>query len=133
MLVANARLPIFQQHGDKDDNVPAFHSRRMHQVLREAGWKSQYSELVGKGHWFDGVMTTNELKEFYEKNAAKHKDPVSSTGAFNIIVANPGSQSPIKWHTGSSADGSRPIWNCPRGYGGRVGISLIVKCREYSV
>lgn len=43
--------PILQQHGQEDDNVPAFHSRRMSQLLSEVGWETKYWEIPGKGHW----------------------------------------------------------------------------------
>lgn len=43
--------PILQQHGQEDDNVPAFHSRRMSQLVSEAGWETKYWEIPGKGHW----------------------------------------------------------------------------------
>jgi hypothetical protein len=56
---------IVQQHGDADDNVPIYHSRRLNQLIAESIWRSQYFELAGKGHWFDGIMTTDPLLEFY--------------------------------------------------------------------
>jgi hypothetical protein len=30
-------------------------------------WPLEYVELTGKGHWFNGVMSTPRLKEFYEQ------------------------------------------------------------------
>lgn len=46
-----AGTPIIQQHGQEDDNVPVFHSRRMSQLLTETGWTTDYLELPGRGHW----------------------------------------------------------------------------------
>jgi len=43
--------PIIQQHGQDDDNVPVFHSRRMSQLITEAGWKTDYWEIPGRVHW----------------------------------------------------------------------------------
>jgi dipeptidyl aminopeptidase/acylaminoacyl peptidase len=43
--------PILQQHGQDDDNVPVFHSRRMSQLVSEAGWTTDYWEIPGRGHW----------------------------------------------------------------------------------
>ncbi|KAL4801538.1 hypothetical protein BDV18DRAFT_148781 [Aspergillus unguis] len=67
LLLANtAGIPILQQHGSNDTNVPAFHSRLMHGFLEESGWPSTYVELPHQGHWYEGVMTTPLLLKFYE-------------------------------------------------------------------
>ena len=48
LLVGNlAGIPVAQQHGADDDNVPAFHGRLMHELLGQAGWPSEYEELPG--------------------------------------------------------------------------------------
>ena len=60
-----AGIPILQQHGSADDNVPAYHSRLMSQLLAHSDLPSAYVELPGKGHWFDGIMTTEPLRRFY--------------------------------------------------------------------
>ncbi|OOQ90945.1 hypothetical protein PEBR_01821 [Penicillium brasilianum] len=66
LLVGNlAGIPVAQQHGGNDDNVPAYHGRLMHELLGHAQWPSEYRELPGKGHWYEGVMTTTYLKDFY--------------------------------------------------------------------
>ncbi|KAJ5381043.1 uncharacterized protein N7496_003471 [Penicillium cataractarum] len=66
LLVGNlAGIPVAQQHGGDDDNVPAYHGRLMHELLGHTQWPSEYQELPGKGHWYDGVMTTEYLKDFY--------------------------------------------------------------------
>ena len=82
-------IPIAIQHGAADDNVPPFHSRRMNQLLAESGRPARIKELTGVGHWFDGVLTTNFLMEFYReelRNAVKGQPLV---GNFSITVANP--------------------------------------------
>jgi predicted esterase len=90
LLASNAKgIPIFQQHGSMDDNVPAYHSRLMSQLLSETGWPSKYSELSGKGHWFDGIMTTVGLQEFYREQLNNQK-PLSNSSVFELVVANPG-------------------------------------------
>lgn len=43
--------PVLQQHGQDDDNVPIFHSRRMSQLAYESGWETEYLEILGRGHW----------------------------------------------------------------------------------
>ena len=68
LLVENfSGIPVMQQHGSADDNVPAYHSRRLHQLISQTGDHSTYVELQGKGHWFDGVMSTAPLRKFYSK------------------------------------------------------------------
>lgn len=69
LLLGNvAGIPILQQHGSDDDNVPTYHSRLMHELLEKTQWPSQYDELPGKGHWFEGILTTPPLLRFYEEN-----------------------------------------------------------------
>ena len=93
LLVVNFEgIPTMLQHGDADDNVPTFHSRRFNQLAMETGEKlpESYSELPNEGHWYDGVMTTAPLRSFYERNldddASKHSLP----DPFQLVVANPG-------------------------------------------
>ncbi len=100
LLAENAKgIPILQQHGSKDDNVPVYHSRLMSQLLSEAGWPSTYAELPNEGHWFDGVMTTEPLRNFYNKHLEMPRriqqqdlmsaDATDPLAAFSLIVANP--------------------------------------------
>lgn len=75
MMVPNfAGIPVHQQHGSDDDNVPAYHSRLMYQLIKESGAYSKYDELPGKGHWFDGVLTTDPLVDFYQRHANANQD-----------------------------------------------------------
>ncbi|MCJ1307237.1 hypothetical protein MMC25_000883 [Agyrium rufum] len=60
-----AGIPVLQQHGGADDNVPPFNSRRLSQLIVESNGTSDYVELPGKGHWFEGVMTSKPLQQFY--------------------------------------------------------------------
>jgi hypothetical protein len=69
-------VPILQQHGRDDDNVPTYHSRRLSQLIFESGLPSQYVELPGKGHWFDGIMTTEPLRRFYNVSNISGSDTV---------------------------------------------------------
>lgn len=91
LLVSNFKgIPIMQQHGSADDNVPAFHSRRMNQLTSQMNGEflHRYVELKGKSHWFDGVMTTAPLLGFYdilEREADWPKLPQE----FTIVIANP--------------------------------------------
>lgn len=91
LLLGNVTgVPIYQQHGSKDDNVPPYHSRLLNTLLHEAGCLPQYVELSEKTHWFDGAMTTNPLKTFYSsvlhsKTLRKEIPP-----AFEFVIPNSG-------------------------------------------
>ncbi|KAF4212176.1 hypothetical protein CNMCM5878_001565 [Aspergillus fumigatiaffinis] len=86
LLLSNvAGIPILQQHGSIDDNVPAFHSRLMHELLGQTQWPSQYDELQGQNHWFDGVLTTPSLLAFYNETAIFPRRPGLPL-AFTITV-----------------------------------------------
>ncbi|OJD10151.1 hypothetical protein AJ78_08720 [Emergomyces pasteurianus Ep9510] len=72
LLMRNfAGIPILQQHGSADDNVPAYHSRLLHLLISENGWHSEYYDLPEKGHWFDGVLTTPTLLDFYSRHTSQ--------------------------------------------------------------
>ncbi|KAI9815677.1 MAG: hypothetical protein M1827_002073 [Pycnora praestabilis] len=88
-----AGIPILQQHGGADDNVPAYHSRRMAHLIVEVGWHSEYVEIPEKGHWFDGVMTTIQLRNFYKRYLNDAPRLPKLPGNFSIVVADPGSMS----------------------------------------
>ena len=91
LLISNFKgIPIMQQHGGADDNVPAFHSRRMNQLISQTNGDSdhQYVELEGKSHWFDGVMTTAPLLEFYDILGPEADWP-RLPQEFTIVIANP--------------------------------------------
>ena len=95
LLCANfAGIPVFQQHGDADDNVPAFHSRRMRQLIAQSPSSSTYSELAGKGHWFQGVMTTPNLLRFY-RAVLEDQIPRILPNDFQIVIPNPTGMIPI--------------------------------------
>lgn len=91
LLLANMTgIPIHQQHGAKDDNVPAYHSRLLSSLLHESGCSSQYIELPDRGHWFEGAMTTKSLQDFYSSvlNLGNLKKQIPE--AFEFIIPNSG-------------------------------------------
>ncbi|KAK2766177.1 hypothetical protein FQN54_007693 [Arachnomyces sp. PD_36] len=97
LLVDNlAGIPILQQHGSRDDNVPPYHSRLLADLISEAGWASDYHELPGKGHWFEGVMTTPSLISFYEEFLGEAKHPVLPE-EFSIVVPTSGDMGSKGW------------------------------------
>lgn len=99
LLLSNAKeIPVFQQHGSADDNVPPFHSRLMSQLIVEAGGESQYVEYLGKPHWWDGIFTTDPLKEFIEDHLSRVTGSPSKDrndmDDFSLVTANPGDTGP---------------------------------------
>lgn len=53
MLLENTRgIPIQQQHGGVDDNVPTYHSRFLAQQLVLVGANSSYNEVPNQNHWW---------------------------------------------------------------------------------
>lgn len=89
LLVDNIKdLPILDQHGGNDDNVPPYHSRLMSSLLRSVGSDMNYVELPGKGHWFEKVMTTVPLLEFYAKHLKTPSNRTIVPPKFTIICPN---------------------------------------------
>ncbi|KAF3396272.1 putative secreted protein [Penicillium rolfsii] len=86
-LVGNlAGIQVAQQHGAADDNVPAYHGRLMHELLDQAQWPAEYEELPGKGHWYEGVMTTEYLKIFYQTMVSRSRTARELPQTFTITV-----------------------------------------------
>ncbi|KAK6399035.1 hypothetical protein LTR65_000593 [Meristemomyces frigidus] len=97
LLLENAKdIPILQQHGNRDDNVPAYHSRLLGQLLEQAGVGTTYVEIDGKPHWWDGVMTTEPLQDFYRRHlnaGLKPKAPLNLRD-FTVVSAGHGDVGP---------------------------------------
>lgn len=90
MLLENScGIPVHQQHGSLDDNVPPSHSRRLHLLLSLVGCPSKYVELPGKGHWFEGIMTTQSLLDFYDRILEDEATERSMPSSFDFVVVNP--------------------------------------------
>ncbi|KAF9883033.1 hypothetical protein FE257_004316 [Aspergillus nanangensis] len=90
LLLENmAGIPILQQHGSDDDNVPVYHSRLLHELLERTQWPSKYNELPGKNHWFDGVLTTTDLLEFYNENTPLSR-PDRVPQIFTMVIPSSG-------------------------------------------
>lgn len=102
LLIDNAKhVPLFVQHGDADDNVPVFHARRMVQLAKHANVAVTYHELKGKGHWFDGIMTTEGMKNFIRNNIGNQSATAPLPLHFKLTVANPGD---TQWKFGFRID-----------------------------
>jgi poly(3-hydroxybutyrate) depolymerase len=98
MLMPNAHgIPVQQQHGQIDDNVPAYHSRLLAEQLYRTGVSSgvtranaTYNEVPGQNHWWNGVMTTPELVDFYYTQAKNDDVLPRKMEHFLIMVGDPG-------------------------------------------
>ncbi|KZM25202.1 uncharacterized protein EKO05_0008494 [Ascochyta rabiei] len=91
MLMPNARdIPIQQQHGEVDDNVPAYHSRFLAQQIHLTGGNSSYNEVPDQNHWWDGIMTTPELVDFYHNQTRSTEELPRDMEEFSIVVGDPG-------------------------------------------
>ncbi|KIW79365.1 hypothetical protein Z517_05977 [Fonsecaea pedrosoi CBS 271.37] len=81
-------ISILQQHGSADDNVPAYHSRLMNVLLAQVGQVVQYSEMLHKGHWFDGTMTTKSMMEFYWRHLTAWRIKLTVPVSFVFVIPN---------------------------------------------
>jgi hypothetical protein len=91
MQMENAKgIPILQQHGQIDDNVPAYNSRLLSQQLFQASTNSTYNEVPGQNHYWDGVMTTPPLQKFYREQTASTAVIPRMLEEFSIVVGDPG-------------------------------------------
>ena len=81
----------------------------MAQLLAEANVSSHFVELSKpgeqSGHWYDGVMTTEHLRHFYERMCEKYQQTGASAllsdkknlpedTSFTLVVGNPADQGP---------------------------------------
>ncbi|PVH94719.1 hypothetical protein DM02DRAFT_645769 [Periconia macrospinosa] len=91
MLMPNARgIPIQQQHGEIDDNVPAYNSRLLAQQLYLSGTNSSYNEVAGQNHWWDTVLTTPQLVDFYYAQTKNNATFPRRLDEFEVVVGDPG-------------------------------------------
>ena len=90
LLVPNLEgIPILQQHGSADDNVPVYHSRLMSELIGRQTRPSTYVEFEGKGHWWTGVMTTDPMKAFYEESLRQpQRLQQDYPNSFTIVIPN---------------------------------------------
>lgn len=83
-------IPIQQQHGQLDDNVPAYNSRLLAQQLFLSGANSSYNEVPGQNHWWETVMTTPQLVSFYYTQTKGDEILPRSLDEFEIVIGDPG-------------------------------------------
>ncbi|KAK4056149.1 hypothetical protein OIO90_002880 [Microbotryomycetes sp. JL221] len=87
-------IPILAIHGSADDNVPVQHSRQMITLVDQ--WRrrhrsnssSQYSEILGAGHWFDDVFNSPEASDFID-NVVAGRVKKSVERRFTLTSADP--------------------------------------------
>ncbi|EUC45677.1 hypothetical protein COCMIDRAFT_36575 [Bipolaris oryzae ATCC 44560] len=91
LLMPNVRgIPIQQQHGGIDDNVPAYNSRLLAQQIHQENANSSFNEVVGFSHWWDGVMTTPQLVSFYYSQTNSEDVIPRKLKQFSFLVGDPG-------------------------------------------
>ena len=95
LLLDNAKdIPLVLQHGGLDRNAPAYHSRLINERIKEADGVSEYFEIVDMPHYWDGVMTTEHLRDFYKNTLKASHDSADRSSStlrdFRFMVANPG-------------------------------------------
>lgn len=90
LLVSNLQgMPIVQQHGGADDNVPVFHARLMKTLLEQVSGNSTYVELPRQGHVFPGMMATEPLATFYQAQLRPEASHTGILDEFILTVARP--------------------------------------------
>ncbi|OJD22348.1 hypothetical protein ACJ73_06304 [Blastomyces percursus] len=84
-------IPIFQQHGSVEDNVPVYHSRLLHQLIWENGWHSENHELLGKEHCPScrrGRLNMDDIGQRYGRQNGAMDAILRSTGKFTIRICS---------------------------------------------
>jgi len=79
------QLPVFVLHGEKDDNVPTEHGRRMVKALRDAGGRVESHFQEDAGHWWNG-------------DAAKGTDCVDWPGIMDLFRSSRPRVAPSEVH-----------------------------------
>lgn len=89
LFVSNLRgIPVLQQHGAEDNNVPIYHSRLMRTYQVNLGFDPIYVEVPGHGHWWDGVLTTDDLQKFYRSQFTRYRGARPVPSRFEYVVAD---------------------------------------------
>jgi predicted esterase len=96
LLLENAKdIPVVQQHGSADDNVPVYNARLMSQRIHQAGAYSEYFEMLDRPHFWKGVMATKPLSHFFNEHLERHREEKATNVPlhlrnFTVVVADPG-------------------------------------------
>ena len=88
--------PILIQHGQDDDNVPSYHGRLMKDLASRNARAVKYVEVPNKGHWWDGVMVTESMLEFYDEHLKLPGNCSQHLETFVCVVANSHDFGPCK-------------------------------------
>ena len=83
-----ADKPILIQHGQDDDNVPAYHGRLMKSLASQNKANVKYAELTNKGHWWDEAMVTAEMLDFYDRYVTLRGGSPQVPERFSCVVAS---------------------------------------------
>ncbi|MGK6353767.1 alpha/beta hydrolase family protein [Sphingomonas sp. DT-207] len=60
-MVDKLTVPILIAHGEDDDNVPLYQSRRLHEALGKAGRRHEYVVYEGEGHGFANPINATDF------------------------------------------------------------------------
>lgn len=82
-----AHTPTLIQHGELDDNVPVHHGRLMHTLAVREGVDASYVEVPGRGHWWDDVMVTDPMRQFYDEHLKLQPSP-EPPNSFSCVFGN---------------------------------------------
>ncbi|KAJ2998060.1 hypothetical protein HDV02_004885 [Globomyces sp. JEL0801] len=91
-------IPILARSGGDDDNVPAYHTRRLFRMINEWNGKLnsiRYVEDPGKGHWYTGILNDNIATHFLNDIIHPNINPKLSLpklpNPFTVATLNPAS------------------------------------------
>jgi poly(3-hydroxybutyrate) depolymerase len=71
------KIPVALVHGERDGNIKVDGSRRLHQMLKEAGWPVRYWEIPGQGHGYN-AKHNKQAWEWVKKHPPKDPPEVVS-------------------------------------------------------
>eukprot|EP01113_Clastostelium_recurvatum_P047301 TRINITY_DN8411_c0_g1_i5.p1 TRINITY_DN8411_c0_g1~~TRINITY_DN8411_c0_g1_i5.p1 ORF type:complete len:461 (-),score=105.63 TRINITY_DN8411_c0_g1_i5:29-1321(-) len=76
--------------GSVDNNVPPFHMKRMARLVQQLSHNVSsvsISEVVGGGHWFDGIVGGAVMQTFFDQHVNSSRPPLPPT--FVVTTLNP--------------------------------------------
>ncbi|KAF7983084.1 hypothetical protein HWV62_24005 [Athelia sp. TMB] len=83
--------PILAIHGGADDNVPAWHSRELVDVLKTWNERADvtFHEIPEQPHWWPTVLNTKEVKAFIDRVSRSVGIEHDYSSTFTLTVAIP--------------------------------------------
>lgn len=75
--LGSRKIPVALVHGEKDGNIKVDGTRRLHEMLKGAGWPVKYWEIPGQGHGYN-AKHNREAWEWVKKHPPKDPPEVVS-------------------------------------------------------